>query len=367
MKKSTFLSLALLLLMAFVGCTEQVLPDNAFLMASPTALNFGTLSNQKSFTLTNRGEKDLNWEITVSDPWLEVDSVSGTNDKVINVTVSRPDLPVGEHTGSIHISSNGGSADIDILVSIADIPMPAQVSNFNVCGITAPTGTFNPAMLQKINFPRGAMKPLGDMTVTDIEEAPMPLGYEGSFLLAWDAVAYAESYVIYIYSEKLGQYVVEAEVTPEDLEDPQRPTYLVAGSYKIGEQEKFKVAAKNFKGAGPVSEEDYGVIMAPTYLNSPANNTTTGEKPTFNWRQNEHAGGYIISLAQESKENTIWQEVIGSGDITQAHYPGDDPQAPSLQRGGTYLWYNFSQGPVDHKNKPLSYSLSTLWEFNVRD
>ena len=88
---------------------------------SPTVLNFGTSGTELTFTITNIGQETLNWSISDDQNWLEVSPTSGsttTEQDEIIVNVDRAGLSVGDYTGIISVSSNGGDINIDVSMEI---------------------------------------------------------------------------------------------------------------------------------------------------------------------------------------------------------------------------------------------------------
>jgi len=122
---------------------------------SPAVLNFGSSGTELTFTITNIGQETLNWSISDDQNWLEVSPTSGsttTEQDEIIVNVDRAGLSVGDYTGIISISSNGGDINIDVSMEILppylvvssnslDFGSTETIQNFTITNIGA--GTLN--------------------------------------------------------------------------------------------------------------------------------------------------------------------------------------------------------------------------------
>ncbi|MBM3289863.1 MAG: BACON domain-containing protein, partial [Candidatus Hydrogenedentes bacterium] len=96
------------------------------LTVNPTALDFATNTTQLQFTIRNTGTGTLNWNISESMPWLSLDVTSGstTNEtETITAEVDRTGLAANAYTGTIAVTSDGGTADIAVDMTVA----PAQL------------------------------------------------------------------------------------------------------------------------------------------------------------------------------------------------------------------------------------------------
>ena len=112
------------------------------LQVSPLALGFGTSSSRQTIGISNSGESELIWEATSGQNWLKITPSSGaattTPDQII-IEVDRALLPPGEHTGSIDITSNGGSKALPVTVSV---PTPVLSLNTREIDFRADLATF---------------------------------------------------------------------------------------------------------------------------------------------------------------------------------------------------------------------------------
>jgi hypothetical protein len=108
-------------------------PSPSHLCLSTTSLDFGTMDpntqQTKAVTVTNCGGQQLTWQ---ADPGgLGLDTTSGKLDATlsqrVHVTVDTTHLDQGKHTFTAHFSSNGGSADLTVTVTVNAPPQPPQL------------------------------------------------------------------------------------------------------------------------------------------------------------------------------------------------------------------------------------------------
>lgn len=156
---STLLGLTLLFI---IGCSE----GDPKLKVDPNELDFGTEATQKVFTIQNVGDDDgifksgvktLKYDIATNDSWISSNPTSGEGDGAkdnITVTIDRTSLIIGNNTGEIDITSNGGNATVNVkaekektvagrwenIFSISGTPFTVY-TQLNQNGITL-TGTF---------------------------------------------------------------------------------------------------------------------------------------------------------------------------------------------------------------------------------
>jgi len=88
------------------------------LAVSKSGVDFGGSARSTTFDTTNAGGGDLNWTCTPSTTWITVSPTSGTNGGTVTVTVDRSALDGGTHTGSVAVSSNGGSTIFSVSLSM---------------------------------------------------------------------------------------------------------------------------------------------------------------------------------------------------------------------------------------------------------
>jgi len=118
-----------------LGRSATVLGVGAYatLDVSPLQLSLtvqgGYVDGGNTITIANTGVGDLNWQasVTAGAGWLSVSSQSGTvapsGQTAVDVAVDASSLSAGQHSGTITITSNGGSAEINVVVNVVAAPV----------------------------------------------------------------------------------------------------------------------------------------------------------------------------------------------------------------------------------------------------
>ena len=106
----------------------------------PPSIDFGELARgdvrQRSFELTNCGTGTLEWTMSADQLWISLSPGQGTatteTDSIV-VTVDTSTLQGGlTHTGTVTVSSNGGSVKGTISVSVVALPVDLTVSDISI-------------------------------------------------------------------------------------------------------------------------------------------------------------------------------------------------------------------------------------------
>lgn len=117
-KRIAFLYLLMALVVFFSSCRKDDRP--AELHTDSSNIIFDKYDNSKYFTVVNSGNSTMEFQVSTSNAFLNVTPTSGilafNETAVVQVDVSREMLDFGLHTGSLLISSNGGTRIIDIQV-----------------------------------------------------------------------------------------------------------------------------------------------------------------------------------------------------------------------------------------------------------
>ena len=98
------------------------------LSISETELDFGSLSSELSFQVSNSGQGTLEWTISSSHNWLICSPIEGTtteNSDMIPVNVDRRGLSNGTYNGEIEVTPNVGEAKS---ISVQMIVLPPVLS-----------------------------------------------------------------------------------------------------------------------------------------------------------------------------------------------------------------------------------------------
>jgi hypothetical protein len=98
------------------------------LSVSPASHDFGENETNYQFTVANNGGGTLSWSASESLDWLSLSkssgSVSGGSSENITVTVTRTGKSPGTYNGTISFTSNGGSQDVSVSMTV---PQPAPL------------------------------------------------------------------------------------------------------------------------------------------------------------------------------------------------------------------------------------------------
>jgi hypothetical protein len=93
----------------------------AQLLVTPTTLNFGELEPTLSLSVNNGGDEELSWQIASSQSWASIfpsTGVTTTETDAVSVTVNRSGLGVGEYSGALNFTSNGGDLSIPFSMTV---------------------------------------------------------------------------------------------------------------------------------------------------------------------------------------------------------------------------------------------------------
>jgi hypothetical protein len=90
---------------------------------SPPSLSFPYGVDQLPLNIFNSGEGTLDWTIAPDVAWLGVDQGAGSGDATINVTVDRTGLADGNYGGNLLITSNGGNANVPVMLTVLTQPV----------------------------------------------------------------------------------------------------------------------------------------------------------------------------------------------------------------------------------------------------
>jgi hypothetical protein len=88
-------------------------------------VNFGTLALKNNLSILNTGSGVLAWTVDESIPWLSVDTASGSTSTELDhveLTVDRTGLLPGIYNGTVTVTSNGGTKNILVAMSVAGTP-----------------------------------------------------------------------------------------------------------------------------------------------------------------------------------------------------------------------------------------------------
>ncbi|MBC8551242.1 MAG: DNRLRE domain-containing protein [Candidatus Marinimicrobia bacterium] len=106
-----------------VTMTVALMP---ILSVTPLELNFGGLTEQMTFSITNTGTGTLSWNTTASETWISAFPQEGTTTNEtdeVYVNVERSWLSPGEYSGTVTIQSDGGDAIINVIETVNPPPV----------------------------------------------------------------------------------------------------------------------------------------------------------------------------------------------------------------------------------------------------
>lgn len=109
----------------------------AQLEVSPTALSFGATRNTLEVTIGNGGAGALSWSLEIAGdaPWLTAtpsgnDNLAPGSTDTVEFVVDRSGLPGGDFSTPVSVSSNGGSAEIAVTMSVPPLVVSTNTLDF---------------------------------------------------------------------------------------------------------------------------------------------------------------------------------------------------------------------------------------------
>lgn len=104
-----------------VNADIQLMKLSPELDVSPMALDFETTKTELTFFITNRGKVGVvTWTINSDQAWLTISPKSGTTNTEtdpIQVSVSRSNIPAGNYSAQIRITSDAGDKNVNVLMT----------------------------------------------------------------------------------------------------------------------------------------------------------------------------------------------------------------------------------------------------------
>ena len=113
--------------MIIVTMDVQAVPE---LYIGQDSLDFGSDDTEGTFTISNRGEGSLIWEIDIvyedGNGWIEVDPAEGDagsgQSETVTVSVSRQGLEPGDYEATIQVDTENSSAYVTVTMMVSDEP-----------------------------------------------------------------------------------------------------------------------------------------------------------------------------------------------------------------------------------------------------
>ena len=106
---------------------SMVVPEEPLLMVSPLSLDFGAEDVIKQISIANGGWSALEWSAATETEWIGLDQGSGSTEPgmvdVVLVSVDRSAVEgLGEFSGVLTLSSNGGDSSVSIVMDKQNHP-----------------------------------------------------------------------------------------------------------------------------------------------------------------------------------------------------------------------------------------------------
>lgn len=101
---------------------QAELAGGPFLAVLPDTLDFASLDDSLQLTIYNTGQGLLTWSISMDDPWFTAapDTGSTMTSSTVWVRLDRETAPDGQQQSYLHISSNGGDAQVKLLAFVGN-------------------------------------------------------------------------------------------------------------------------------------------------------------------------------------------------------------------------------------------------------
>ena len=109
-----------------ITCSPSQLP---LLSVSPApSFNLGTMNAGESvsqiFSISNAGGGTLAWSVSDDQPWITINPTSGTNSGTVTININTAGLSPSIYSGTIIVTSNGGSKSGSISLNIQPTIQP---------------------------------------------------------------------------------------------------------------------------------------------------------------------------------------------------------------------------------------------------
>ena len=118
----------------------QITPSTGTLFVSQNELDFGNEVTKLSLDISNKGNALLSWQISEDASWLSCNPTSGTTQPgektSIVVTVDRTGLTRGSYSQNLTITSDGGSAVVNIRMAVQGITVSVSPEELDFGSVT---------------------------------------------------------------------------------------------------------------------------------------------------------------------------------------------------------------------------------------
>jgi len=106
----------------------------AQLLITPTSLNFGQIETNLNLTINNGGDEELSWQVASDQSWLTTFPSTGTTttetDEIV-ATINRGGLEVGNYSGNLSFTSNGGDFIVPVAMEVTPVVLNVSPLSLN--------------------------------------------------------------------------------------------------------------------------------------------------------------------------------------------------------------------------------------------
>lgn len=104
------------------------------LVVSPTSLGFGNSTTNMTINIINGGDGELSWQVASNKSWLTTfpsTGVTNTETDEISVTINRTGLEVGDYSGNLAFTSNGGDFNVPVAMEVTPVILSVTPSTLD--------------------------------------------------------------------------------------------------------------------------------------------------------------------------------------------------------------------------------------------
>jgi hypothetical protein len=99
------------------------------LYVTPTTLVFTPTVTVRTFSIENLGAPTLDWSLSADEPWISIDPpLSGSGDATATIRVDPGDVPQGNQTGHVTVTSNGGNVTVTVNFTDVTVGSPGVIT-----------------------------------------------------------------------------------------------------------------------------------------------------------------------------------------------------------------------------------------------
>ena len=137
--------------------------------------NAGTNAPSQTLQISNSGNRALKWTVQDNASWLSVSPATGVNSGTVTLTFQTSGLAVGQYPATVSVTSNGGSTNIAVQVTINPGAPPATLTVTCPSNITANSSNGLPVAVNYTVTTSGGVQPV-TVTGTPASGSLFPVG-----------------------------------------------------------------------------------------------------------------------------------------------------------------------------------------------